>query len=205
MRCRGRRHCGFGGGAAPRPRWRRRGRNRCGCHSRCPRPGLRSFAGTAAATLRPATSSMMTSSRPMLLPDASASVAEARSPRRQGASACPRPRAPVPWKQARTAGGLPSAPHSATCTWWTRRAETFAGCQHGEGSIAELAWSAGLKHAGWRGPEPVTSFGSRSRLRFATVDNLRPTSWRSLTGASVTPPGLHPGRQIPGLPVQPQL
>ncbi|MDT0170149.1 S41 family peptidase [Pseudarthrobacter sp. BRE9] len=40
----------------------------------------------------------------------------------------------------------------------------------GEGSISELAWSADSRWLVWS--EPVTSFGSRSRLRLATVDQL---------------------------------
>ncbi|MGN7201521.1 S41 family peptidase [Arthrobacter sp. SAFR-044] len=40
----------------------------------------------------------------------------------------------------------------------------------GEGSISELAWSADSRWLAWS--EPVTSFGSRSRLRLATVDRL---------------------------------
>ncbi|MDQ0664845.1 tricorn protease [Arthrobacter ulcerisalmonis] len=40
----------------------------------------------------------------------------------------------------------------------------------GEGSISELAWSADSRWLAWS--EPVTSFGSRSRLRLATVDKL---------------------------------
>ncbi|GGH95013.1 S41 family peptidase [Arthrobacter liuii] len=40
----------------------------------------------------------------------------------------------------------------------------------GEGSISELAWSADSRWLAWS--EPVTSFGSRSRLRLATVDQL---------------------------------
>jgi tricorn protease len=40
----------------------------------------------------------------------------------------------------------------------------------GEGSISELAWSADSRWLAWS--EPVTSFGSRSRLRLATVEQL---------------------------------
>ncbi|MDQ0118570.1 tricorn protease [Pseudarthrobacter defluvii] len=40
----------------------------------------------------------------------------------------------------------------------------------GEGSISELAWSADSRWLAWS--EPVTSFGSRSRLRLASVDRL---------------------------------
>jgi len=40
----------------------------------------------------------------------------------------------------------------------------------GEGSISELGWSADSRWLVWS--EPVTSFGSRSRLRLATVDRL---------------------------------
>ena len=40
----------------------------------------------------------------------------------------------------------------------------------GEGSISELAWSADSRWLAWS--EPVTSFGSRSRLRLAMVEQL---------------------------------
>ncbi len=52
----------------------------------------------------------------------------------------------------------------------TRSGDVSQVASIGEGSISELAWSADSRWLAWS--EPVTSFGSRSRLRLATVDWL---------------------------------
>ena len=83
----------------------------------------------------------------------------------------------------------------------------------GEGTIDGFSWSPDSAWLGWS--EPVTSFGSRSRLRLAGIDAGRngtadrdrqpDRSSTSPTAASGTNRRVHPGRQIPRLPVQPQL
>lgn len=52
----------------------------------------------------------------------------------------------------------------------TRSGELAQVASIGEGSISELAWSGDSRWLAWS--EPVTSFGSRSRIRLATVDRL---------------------------------
>ena len=80
----------------------------------------------------------------------------------------------------------------------------------GEGSIEGFSWSPDSAWLGWS--EPVTSFGSRSRLRITSGGQRRPRSGREAhhhRGHRRTLPRriavVHPRRQVPRVPLQPQL
>ena len=80
----------------------------------------------------------------------------------------------------------------------------------GEGSIEGFSWSPDSAWLGWS--EPVTSFGSRSRLRITGVDDAGTRSGREAhhhRGHRRTLPRriavVHPRRQVPRVPLQPQL
>ncbi|MGN7149078.1 S41 family peptidase [Arthrobacter sp. SAFR-179] len=135
-----------------------------------------------------------TVSLPQPVPAAGAAVLEGRAPHvaaddEQQADVAPAPAADAPEPAAGTGITVPTPSRASSLEaspdgrWLalgtsfgdvyvldTRGGQLTQVASIGEGSISELAWSADSRWLAWS--EPVTSFGSRSRLRLATVERL---------------------------------